>query len=141
MTDDLIDRLQTWIGRKPLPYGRTFHPMHEEVLIAEAHNRIVRLESTLLVLRSSIDRAMSGELNVALAPVELPVDEPATKIQRDWLTHRAYRCLMNEEIHTLEQLAEHEARELLRVPNLGKKTLKELKELLAAHGLALLSET
>ena len=135
--DDLKYRLQTWLGRRPSQNGRTFHEMHEEVLISEAFERIKRLEGKLRLLRDEIDCTL---LNV---PVHVETKEEkrekkkGTKIERDWLSSRAWRALQNEEIDTLEELAEYGERRLMRIPNLGNKTLKELKNLLFANGITM----
>lgn len=112
--------------------------MHEEVLISEAYERIKRLEGKLRLLREEIDVTL---LNVPVhveTKQEKREKKKGTKIEREWLTFRAWNALKNEDIDTLEELAEHGERKLLRVPNLGRKTLKELKELLAAHGMYML---
>lgn len=136
--DDLKHRLQTWLGRRPSQNGRTFHDMHEEVLISEAYERIKRLEVKLRLLREEIDVTL---LNVPVhveTKQEKREKKEGTKIKRDWLSFRAWNAIKNENIDTLEELAEHGERRLLRVPNLGRKTLKELKELLAVHGMYML---
>lgn len=53
------------------------------------------------------------------------------------LSTRASNVLMLESITTLEQLSTFSAAELLRFPNFGRKTLKEIECLLLAHGLEL----
>lgn len=50
---------------------------------------------------------------------------------------RAFHCLMAEEIYTVQQLLKFTEQQLLRVPNLGRKSLNRLKEQLALQGLAL----
>lgn len=53
------------------------------------------------------------------------------------LSTRASNVLMLESITTLKQLSTFSAAELLRFPNFGRKTLKEIECLLLAHGLEL----
>ena len=53
------------------------------------------------------------------------------------LTVRAENCLHAEDIHTIKELTDRTEVELLRIANLGKKTLKEIKEVLASRGLKL----
>ena len=53
------------------------------------------------------------------------------------LTVRAANCLKSENIHYIGDLVERPESELLRTPNLGRKSLAEIKAVLASHGLAL----
>jgi DNA-directed RNA polymerase subunit alpha len=51
------------------------------------------------------------------------------------LTLRSYNCLKNAKIQTLGDLVEKTEAELLRSRNFGRKSLNELKEVLAGLGL------
>ena len=53
------------------------------------------------------------------------------------LTIRSSNCLRFENISTVEQLCSHSARELASLPNLGKKSLTEIKSVLESKGLSL----
>jgi hypothetical protein len=53
------------------------------------------------------------------------------------LTVRTYNCLKAEEIYTVADLVTRTEHELIRVPNLGKKCLEEIKEVLATYNLRL----
>lgn len=53
------------------------------------------------------------------------------------LTVRSANCLKAESIHYVGDLVQKTEVELLKTPNLGKKSLTEIKEVLASHGLAL----
>jgi DNA-directed RNA polymerase subunit alpha len=69
----------------------------------------------------------SGEM----APVLLqPIDELE-------LSGRSVNSLKAEDIHFVGDLIQHSEQDLLRTPNLGKKSLTEIKEALAQHGLSL----
>ena len=50
---------------------------------------------------------------------------------------RSANCLKAENINYIGDLVQRTEVELLRTPNLGKKSLTEIKEVLAVHGLAL----
>lgn len=50
---------------------------------------------------------------------------------------RYYRCLLSENIHTKKRLCEWTEREIKRIPNLGAKGFKLLKDAMALHGLKL----
>jgi DNA-directed RNA polymerase subunit alpha len=53
------------------------------------------------------------------------------------LTVRSANCLKAENIHYIGDLVQKTEVELLRTPNLGKKSLTEIKEVLESHGLTL----
>jgi DNA-directed RNA polymerase subunit alpha len=53
------------------------------------------------------------------------------------LTVRSANCLKAENINYIGDLIQRTEVELLRTPNLGKKSLTEIKEVLESHGLAL----
>lgn len=64
-------------------------------------------------------------------PCAVPKDMPVGELQ---LTVRTENCLRGENIRTVDQLVAKSGYELSRVPNLGKKALGEIKEVLAARG-------
>lgn len=53
------------------------------------------------------------------------------------LTVRSANCLKAENIYFIGDLIQRTENELLKTPNLGRKSLNEIKEVLAAHGLTL----
>ena len=53
------------------------------------------------------------------------------------LTVRSANCLKAENIYYIGDLIQRTENELLKTPNLGRKSLNEIKEVLAAHGLTL----
>lgn len=53
------------------------------------------------------------------------------------LTVRSANCLKAENIYYIGDLIQRSEVELLKTPNLGKKSLTEIKDVLAAHGLSL----
>ena len=52
------------------------------------------------------------------------------------LSVRSYNCLKRAGIATVLELTEKSEEDMMKVKNLGKKSLKEIKEKLAAIGLA-----
>ena len=52
------------------------------------------------------------------------------------LSVRSYNCLKRAGIQTVLELTEKTEEEMMKVKNLGKKSLKEIKEKLAAYGLS-----
>ena len=53
------------------------------------------------------------------------------------LTVRSANCLKSEDINYIGDLVQRTEVELLRTPNLGKKSLTEIKEVIDSHNLAL----
>lgn len=53
------------------------------------------------------------------------------------LTVRSANCLKAEDIYYIGDLVQRSENELLRTPNLGRKSLSEIKEVLMAYGLSL----
>ena len=53
------------------------------------------------------------------------------------LTVRSANCLKAENIFFIGDLVQRTESDLLKTPNLGKKSLTEIKNILAAHNLAL----
>jgi len=53
------------------------------------------------------------------------------------LTVRSANCLKAEHIYFVGDLIQKTEQELLKTPNLGRKSLNEIKTVLAAHGLSL----
>ena len=57
------------------------------------------------------------------------------------LVVRTKNCLLAERILTMQDLLQWTENELLRTPNLGRKSLNEIKEYLASRGFYLASES
>ncbi len=86
--------------------------------------------SSFVNLQSMEDEA-SVEEELDIDPILLrPVDELE-------LTVRSANCLKAENIYYIGDLIQRTEVELLRTPNLGKKSLTEIKDVLASHGLSL----
>ncbi|MCC5793600.1 MAG: DNA-directed RNA polymerase subunit alpha [Chromatiales bacterium] len=77
------------------------------------------------------DDAMTSVAETQVDPIlTRPVDELE-------LTVRSANCLKAENINYIGDLVQRTEVELLRTPNLGKKSLTEIKEVLESHGLSL----
>ena len=78
-------------------------------------------------------------------PVESPRDEAAEKLNENlWrtvdeleLSVRSANCLQNANIKYIGELVQKSESEMLKTKNFGRKSLKEIKELLAEMGLQL----
>jgi len=81
---------------------------------------------------------LQGQDEDKLKPSEHHVDplllRPVDELE---LTVRSANCLKAENIHYIGDLVQKTEVELLRTPNLGKKSLTEIKEVLESHGLTL----
>jgi DNA-directed RNA polymerase subunit alpha len=53
------------------------------------------------------------------------------------LSVRSYNCLKNANIRTIRELVQKTESEMLRTKNFGRKSLNEIKEILAGMGLSL----
>ena len=51
------------------------------------------------------------------------------------LSVRSYNCLKRAGIQTVEELTQKTEEDMMKVRNLGKKSLKEVKEVLISYGL------
>jgi len=77
------------------------------------------------------EQSRSEESGAQIDPILLrPVDDLE-------LTVRSANCLKAENIYYIGDLIQRTEVELLKTPNLGKKSLTEIKDVLASHGLSL----
>lgn len=92
---------------------------------------ILHHQIAVFVDLESTDIEDETEVEIHIDPVLLrPVDDLE-------LTVRSANCLKAENINNIGDLVRRSEVELLKTPNLGKKSLNEIKEVLAAHGLEL----
>ena len=92
---------------------------------------ILHKQIAVFVNLESTEVEAEYEEEVQVDPVLLrPVDDLE-------LTVRSANCLKAENINNIGDLVRRTEVELLKTPNLGKKSLNEIKEVLAAHGLEL----
>ena len=98
----------------------------------------IRYAARVLVEQFSVFAALEG----TPAPVEKPqtpkVDPILLRPVDDLeLTPRSSNCLKAQSIHYIGDLIQYSENDLLRTPNLGRKSLNEIKQVLAEHGLSL----
>ena len=98
----------------------------------------IRYAARILVDQFSVFAALEG----TPAPVEKPqapkVDPMLLRPVDDLeLTPRSSNCLKAQSIHYIGDLIQHNEADLLRTPNLGRKSLNEIKQVLAEHELSL----
>ena len=75
-----------------------------------------------------------GGASTAEAQIDPILMRPVDELE---LTVRSANCLKAENINYIGDLVQRTEVELLRTPNLGKKSLTEIKEVLESHGLSL----
>ena len=101
-------------------------------------DEILRISATILQHQLSafaelgrLEEVIEEKEEAKIDPIMLrPVDELE-------LTVRSANCLKAENIHYIGDLVTRMESDLLRTPNLGKKSLNEIKEVLLSRGLSL----
>jgi DNA-directed RNA polymerase subunit alpha len=98
----------------------------------------IRRAGAILKDQLSVFVDLQGEEEVGSKVTEMQFDplllRPVDELE---LTVRSANCLKAENIHYIGDLVQRTEVELLRTPNLGKKSLTEIKEVLQGHGLML----
>ncbi len=98
----------------------------------------VRYAASILVDQLSVFAELKGADMPAIERVGAPVDpillRPVDELE---LTVRSANCLKAENIHYIGDLIQRSEAELLKTPNLGRKSLNEIKEVLSKRGLGL----
>ena len=98
----------------------------------------IRRAGSILKDQLEVFLDLRGQDEAAAAAAESQIDpillRPVDELE---LTVRSANCLKAENINYIGDLIQRTEVELLRTPNLGKKSLTEIKEVLESHGLAL----
>ncbi len=106
-----------------------------------APEEAVRQSARILVEQLSVFAALEGgaEPVIEVAPGRGPQIDPILLRPVDdlELTVRSANCLKAENIYYIGDLIQRTENELLKTPNLGRKSLNEIKEVLASRGLTL----
>jgi DNA-directed RNA polymerase subunit alpha len=98
----------------------------------------IRYAARVLVDQLSIFADLEGTPVSAETPKQTVVDPLLLRSVDDLeLTVRSANCLKAENIYYIGDLIQRTEPELLKTPNLGRKSLNEIKEVLASRGLAL----
>ena len=98
----------------------------------------VRYAARVLMDQLSIFADLEGTPTSAEMPKQAAVDPLLLRSVDDLeLTVRSANCLKAENIYYIGDLIQRTEPELLKTPNLGRKSLNEIKEVLASRGLAL----
>ncbi|WP_298399576.1 DNA-directed RNA polymerase subunit alpha [uncultured Azonexus sp.] len=98
----------------------------------------IRYAARVLIEQLSVFADLEGTAPVAEASKPAQVDPVLLRPVDDLeLTVRSANCLKAENIYYIGDLIQRTENELLKTPNLGRKSLNEIKEVLAARGLTL----
>jgi len=99
---------------------------HAAKLLKDHIKSVIHFEELPEIAEEPTERSMdriSDQLNRSVEELELSV--------------RSYNCLKNAGIQTIGELVQKSESEMLRTKNFGRKSLNEIKEILAGMGLAL----
>lgn len=98
----------------------------------------IRRAATILQRQMSVFVELEGDKLPEDQSAESPVDPILVRPVDDLeLTVRSANCLKAENIYYIGDLIQRTEVELLKAPNLGKKSLTEIKDVLASRGLSL----
>jgi len=98
----------------------------------------IRRAATILSEQLSVFVALQHEKQVEPAATKIKIDPVLLRSVDDLeLTVRSANCLKAENIYYIGDLIQKTEVELLKTPNLGKKSLTEIKDVLAFKGLSL----
>ena len=98
----------------------------------------IRLAATILQQQLAVFVDLQGTEQAEPESKESEIDPILLRPVDDLeLTVRSANCLKAENIYYIGDLIQRTEVELLKTPNLGKKSLTEIKDVLASHGLSL----
>lgn len=98
----------------------------------------LRYAATILCEQLSVFADLRNEINAQSIEKSPQFDPLLSRPVDDLeLTVRSANCLKAEDIHYIGELVQRSEQQLLKTPNLGKKSLTEIKAVLATRGLAL----
>jgi DNA-directed RNA polymerase subunit alpha len=106
----------------------------------EAIGEAARILISQLMIFTNVDQIeIYGETATEAAPAEAPLAHGMENfpIEELELGVRSYNCLKRVGIETIGDLVVKSENELAAIPNFGKKSIEEVKETLATHGLNL----
>jgi DNA-directed RNA polymerase subunit alpha len=100
--------------------------------------KAIRNAAQILLDQLSVFVDLKGREEAYPQPESVDIDPILLRSVDDLeLTVRSANCLKAESIYYIGDLIQRTEVELLKTPNLGKKSLTEIKDVLASHGLSL----
>jgi len=116
----------------------------DKLIIDLQTNGTVDPEEAIRTAATILQSQLSSFVNLQGVEAEVSMDEEADidpillrPVDELELTVRSANCLKAENVYYIGDLIQRTEVELLRTPNLGKKSLTEIKDVLASHGLSL----
>lgn len=116
----------------------------DKLIIDLETNGTIDPEASIRTAATILQNQLSSFVNLQTMEDEAEADEEADidpillrPVDELELTVRSANCLKAENIYYIGDLIQRTEVELLRTPNLGKKSLTEIKDVLASHGLSL----
>ena len=116
----------------------------DKLILDVETNGTVDPEETIRTAATVLQRQLAAFVNLqSIEEAEAQIEEeeidpillrPVDDLE---LTVRSANCLKAENIYYIGDLIQRTEVELLKTPNLGKKSLTEIKDVLASHGLSL----
>jgi DNA-directed RNA polymerase subunit alpha len=97
--------------------------------------RLVRDHLSIFINLEDVDEA-TGEI-AAEQPRTVLNENLDKSVEELELSVRSYNCLKNANIRTIRELVQKTEGEMLKTKNFGRKSLNEIKEILASMGLSL----
>jgi DNA-directed RNA polymerase subunit alpha len=114
--------------------------MNKEALLDQLALEILRLSPHTFVRSYDLAAQMLERRGYVIEQWTLRDANADVYIANLELSARARSCLEAESIRTVSQLIRCTENDLLKVPNLGRRSLNEIKEKLAEQGLKLLGQ-
>src|SRR5581483_6935649 len=112
-----------------IPIDSIFSPVRRVAYAVEAARVGQRTDYDKLMLDITND-GVGAETGLARGMENFPIEELELGV-------RSYNCLKRVGIETIGDLVMKTENELAAIPNFGKKSIEEVKETLAQHGLTL----
>ncbi|MEJ5227939.1 DNA-directed RNA polymerase subunit alpha [Thermodesulfovibrio sp.] len=112
-----------------------------EVAVSEASTILIKHFEYFMLVKDSLSHTRETESNATdidnvlnMHSLNVNILKPIEDLE---LSVRAYNCLKSAGINTVAELIQKTEPELLKTKNFGRRSLDEIKEVLARHGLKL----
>ena len=107
------------------------------IVPADAVGLAAKLLKDHMTIFINFEEAPEAEEVLQEKPVVIRNENLDRSVEELELSVRSYNCLKNANIATIRELVQKSEQEMLKTKNFGRKSLNEIKEILATMGLAL----